>query len=413
MNFGNSVALATLPLPFTTLGLSLFTISDRYVPELYIATWLLIVSLSQKKRFLAIRSFFLYKPLILCTALIICISLLSGFGQNFSFVPFYGRLRALLAFSTAAIAVWFLTRKYGHDRTAEVLSMICASACVMYILAALRTAGGDQTKASVSMICFSLATCLMVERRNIFLAMSFALLASFAAYLSFFRQNYISAAWNDIATIGAALYISFYSRKSGFRLSKQAWTLIVIPVFTLVVASASWNMLSDFLASSESRYIQSIGKTNDLIALLETGQLDASGASRMENYMYFFDQAIYYLLPNGSIDDGSIALRSRWGGTAYYAGGAVIRDSMVVYFIVTFGIIISFYLVVFGGLKMAHLFLRAPYIALTRFIFLLPPMALFVLVDGATMTQLQKSAFFGLAIGFVTQSIFKPLRYAH
>ena len=98
MNFGNSVALATLPLPFTTLGLSLFTISDRYVPELYIATWLLIVSLSQKKRFLAIRSFFLYKPLILCTALIICISLLSGFGQNFSFVPFYGRLRALWPF---------------------------------------------------------------------------------------------------------------------------------------------------------------------------------------------------------------------------------------------------------------------------------------------------------------------------
>lgn len=394
---GDRIALAILPLPFTTLGLSLFTVSEQYVPEIFIITWIFFALLFDKSRMQVAKAIILSKPLIFATSIVVAASIFSVFREDFNPVSFYGRLRAILLCTAGAMAIIVSIQRGWGETAIECVTIICSSASLMYFAASAIAAQGDYSKISVSMICFSIATCLLVERRMFSWALAIATLCGLTAYFSFFRQNYIIAIYLILITTIFSTGKSLSIKNQKISISSQSWAVLAIPILVATSILSLWEEIIDFLSSSETRYIQSIGKSVDLINSLTTGVADDSGHSRLESYFYFLDNFPNYLLPNGLIDDASLSIYSIWGGEFYSAGISVVRDSVMGYLIVTFGF----------GLLLILLFIyitlviisiqKAPLKTISRIVFIGPGLMMAFFVDGATLTQFQKSLFFGLA----------------
>lgn len=401
LKFSDRLALAALPLPFTTLGLRYFTFSGQYIPEVYVALWALLAFFGSKRRLAVARTLLLSKRLMVAALVVVVISLISGFRADFDFVSFYGRLRAILLAVAGFFVVVTAAKKGWKDGLTEALIVVCSSAAIMYALAGVMSAHDNATKTGISMLCFSIACCLLIERGRVSRALLIASLGVIAAYLSFFRQNYFIAAALYIAVFVFSIAIIVRRHPGTILIRRQGWVVFALPVASAFLGFYFWHELSSFLSSSESRYIQSVGKMLDLFEFLRTGAADESSNSRLESFTYIFNNVGYYILPNGLINDSSLTLYSLWGGVPYYAGASVPRDSVLAYLVVTFGVLpflAGFFVYMRECVRSV---LRHRKEMIVRTAFLAPALIAVFFLDGATLTQVQKSLFFGVALALL------------
>lgn len=392
--------LSILPLPFTTLGLKFLTFGNNYIPEIFILLWFFLVfcfSYKIKKFIIEILS---SKVFLISFSLVLFVSLFSLARQDFDFIAFYGRFRALMACLIGFTIIAFCHKRGWGDELIEYLSIFLFSACLMYFFSSLIGSTSDETKISISMICYALTICLYVEKEKLFLALFITFLSCIVAYLSFFRQNYILALLLLILISFQIIRKSLSFKSSSIHVSKKnafSFFLLIGLIFSVVSVSS---YLYEYLISDESKYIQSIGKINDLIYALQHGGLDESGQLRLKSYSYLFNNLEYYFLPNGLINDNLLYLNSLWGGTNVYLAMSITRDSILAYLLVNFGFLLTFLFLFLFLFNLIYSMSRERRIMIYRIIFIFPSLLGAFFLDGATLTQLQKSLFFGLALGF-------------
>lgn len=393
--------LAILPLPFTTLGLNVFNFSGQYIPELFFAFYAALYFVFIGK-FKNIKLVLLNKKINLVLFLLLGVGSLSLLHQDFDIVNFYGRFRAIFFSILAFFVVRIITRR-GQEEISHLengLLIFTSSAAIMYIISALITVQAEASKIGISMLCFSIAICLSLEKKYFTQAAFLVILSILAAYLSFFRQNYL------IAFYLLVMYVFFIILSNGsiLKISKKILLPIIVIFITMSIVIYNIGYFFDFLSSSESRYIQSIGKMNDLIEMISGNGKDESSELRFLSYKYIYDNIIYFLLPNGLINDSSLFFVSIWGGEVSDLEMSISRDSVLAYFIVNFGFLISFILFFRFFISIINSFKLNYKKTLLRLILLFPPIIAVFFVDGATLTQLQKSVFFGLSVGLIIYS---------
>lgn len=399
MSLIDKILLVLLPLPFTTLGLTFLTFGNNYIPEIFLFLWLFFAFILSS----SIRNFSLLiissKLFLISFSILIFISLFSFFREDFDPITFYGRFRALLACLIGYVIVRFCSKRNWGENLSNNLILFLSSACIMYFISSIISSNSDNTKISISMICFSTVIYLFSEKNKLFPALIFSILACLVAYLSFFRQNYFIALLLIIFIFLNIIFKSIKFKEYSVYIGKSNFLSLLLLSFFLFVVTSISGYLYDYLASDESKYIQSIGKINDLSLALQNGGLDESGELRVKSYLYLLDNLEFFLLPNGLINDNLLYLKSIWGGGAVYLGMSITRDSILAYLIVNFGFILAMLISIFIFIRLISLIVLDCKTIFYKIMFIGPSILLVFFLDGATLTQLQKSLFFGLALG--------------
>lgn len=393
MNLFQKIFIILLPLPFTTLGLNFLTFSGNYIPEIFflffIFLYFLIFRNSVFFKIVLLNKYFLISFFILMG-----VSTLSLIHQDFDIINFYGRFRAILF----SIITFFIVRSFtlyaDVTRLEKNIILFTTSASIMYLLNAILYSQEDNSKIGMSMLCFSIGVCLSLEKGFYKLSTALVILSAFVAYLSFFRQNYFIAFY---LLLLYSIFIFKPEKGLKFDFSKKIITPIIFYSASIIFIIFNINYFIEFLSSNESRYIQSIGKMTDLLE----GNYDESAHLRVQSYNYLIENFIYFILPNGLVNDSILVFRSIWGGTISHLNMSITRDSVLAYLVVNFGFLFLFLFLFLFFSKLVKSFSINFRKTITRFLFLFPLLITVFFLDGATLTQLQKSVFFGMALGLI------------
>ena len=177
-----------------------------------------------------------------------------------------------------------------------------------------------------------------------------ALLGCIMALLSFYRAFYLCAI---ISTFVAFLYAIGSIVMPGRTLANRiSGTLVIISAIFMLSSGFITTRVYAYLSSSESRYIQSVGKMNDILAAL--GGEDSTGSEEIRGmyYTYMWNHMSEFMLPSGL---GQKAVegnwRSQWNADSRDSDilkGATFssKDGGLIYMATQFGVIISVIVIV-------------------------------------------------------------------
>ncbi len=389
-----------LAVSFSYIGSQyLLNFGGNFFPEFLILPWLILSVLILSPKTKKLGRFIWNKTFLMLIFSVFAITLIGLFREEADILNYYARTRALLLFLIVAYAGYYAQKHNDHERYLEILFWISLSAVLLNfgntIISTISI--GNSVKSPFSIFAYLIVIGFLVRKNNMLGALIFVFLLVINSFLSFFRQNYILA-------ILVVLYFLFILIKSTSSSIKQKLIVVnTIAIVIVFIAFSSFNieaMLMDFLNSSESRYIQSIGKLNEMMNSIEGSQLGESENIRLLGIEYMISNLNYYFLPNGLVNDSVFEIYSIWGGEAHnIVGVSIVRDSMFAYFVICFGYIIVIPIMIFGMvLTIRFLFGSGNKEARKRVILFSTIFWFMFFMDGASITQFEKAFFTGAII---------------
>lgn len=396
--------LMLLGIPFSFLGSTLLLkFGGNFYPEPFLLLWIVFSYFFFKQRFIEVSSF-IYNPILFCSIFLILlmVSTIGLYRWDADVFDYYARLRAFLIFSIAVYIGYYAQSSRNYELYLELLFWLCAGSVLLnfvYILLANFTniySYLTSAKNTFAVLANIIAITLLLRKGNLNIAFIFVLILIISAGLSFFRQFYFVAL---LATLYFLCYALWLSKVALSRKVLLVTLVVILLSLALIFSAQISEVLMLFFSSSESRYIHSIGKLNDLLSMLQGGGGSTSENVRAESLEYMLSNINYYLLPNGLINSSSFYIYSIWGGEPYYIEGVTItNDSVFAYVVVLFGalIVMLFFMVglflAVNGLsravleeKMSILF----YFILFWFLFF---------IDGSLIGQFEKALFTGAIV---------------
>lgn len=407
----NEFFLATLPFAFSNLGVRVMQINGNFVPEFYLFLWSIFAFIFCKD----FRDFSLKilrsKRLIIILSVFTLFSLFALLSDNFTFFGFYGRYRALFWFLVAIVVGDFFIKNNKTKVFYDGLLILCLFSIIFSFVDLYLGLGGESIKQSIPIFSFSIAIVLLLNRELYIYALIISLLFILASFFSFWRQNYVVSLYVFILTLFYAIKSGFFYRGYKIYINKNILLIFMMPILGIFGVIYFWEKIVNFIFEDEQRYIQSVGKILSLFENIDQGG-GTSEQLRVDQISFILNNFNYFLLPNGLIDDSILTLKSIWGGDLYDAGVSIVRDSIFAYSIVSFG------LVVFGIIHC--LFIFRAFNGYKRninqyrlfFFFLIVPIFVVYFVDGLTMTQMQKSLYFGLALVLIFPSKYGNIKFS-
>lgn len=398
-----------LALPFSYLGSAYaLNFSGKFIPEILLIPWIFIVSYYGRGDFYGLKSTLKSRSLLLAFGLMAFCALFGVLASDFDPMVFYARLRALVVF----IFGYFYVQKMVESGRKEELRKFLLSLCIGIIFfnliysILLTDKYSDEVVGAVAKSPFvALAYCIIISiflsENKLFPAALFFLLLLVSSILSFYRQNYL-------ITLLTAVYIiifSIFCRGNNARIygSQALAGLGFLLAFLLVLFflyQLSFDYVSGFFESSEARYIQSIGKVNDAISFFNGSYVAESEKTRFDTIYFLLKNFPYFIFPNGLVNDGVYGFKSIWGGSYFNAVEvSVVRDSMIAYFIVTFGYIVV--VPVFSLFLMRTISYFTGRESINNKIavsMLLTFLIIFLFIDGSALTHFEKALITGFCI---------------
>ncbi|MEG0619078.1 MAG: hypothetical protein RR557_07260 [Bacilli bacterium] len=370
------------------------------MPEIYLCICAILAFIFCKEFRIFPLKIFANANVIMVFIFFSIVSLFSILGDNFNIVGFYGRYRALFWFLIAIFIGNYFIKRDNVEVFYQGLLVFCLSSILFSCIDVYWGTGGESVKQGIPIFSFVISIVLLLRKELYSYALLISVLFVVLAFFSFWRQNYIIALYGFILTF-------IYSLKKGFRyygnnigLRSHLKLLLLVPFFAVYGLIYFWNNIINFLFEDEQRYIQSVGKILSFFENVDQGG-GTSEQTRIEQYRFLLDNFIYFLLPNGLVDDSILSLKSLWGGDTYNAGVSIVRDSSFGYFTVVFGLLISFFINILFTFRFFNGYKRNLNNYRLFFIYLIIPILVVYFVDGLTMTQMQKSIYFGFALALI------------
>ena len=368
-----------------------------FAPEVVLAPLILVYGSAIYNRIGEKNIYFLMLSILLVSA----VSVIGFARDDFSASVFYARYRALLSFVFALI-IGMVVFKNNDERHIRFIAAIFLWVGFFNLISQLLYSGLEDgaAKAPMSASALTVSAVLYWSQRLRKEAWICLALMSLSAVLSFFRQNYIYASLMVVGFLASYIFQVIGRR----RMSDYIGVVVVILAVSLLPLILS-DYVIYFMESSESRYIQSIKKIEALSDALSGRGFGESENTRIEMLLYLSNNFNYYLLPNGLVNDSTLTMKSLFGGSQFHGYSAsLVRDSILAYFVIQFGwlitflvVVVLFFMVLRGflfALKRSEFFI---YVALTF------SLILEVFVGGLSMVHFERS----LSFGFFAAVIFR------
>jgi hypothetical protein len=208
----------------------------------------------------------------------------------------------------------------------------------------------------------------------------------FLAAVSFFRQYWI------IAVIVAVMAVLQLLRGGAKRVG-AALALVAGVAFAVLVSSG---FVSELFNSNDSLYIQSIGKTNDLLEWMNGGSASDSDNLRASYFIYMWEQFVRLLIPHGLGAGANAANFDPWFYSVSDASSTI--DSLLLFLAYHYGYLILIPL--FGWFVWTSLKVQLRRGAL-RAAMLFAVLAVPLLLDGGQATVTVRAFWFGMFCAYL------------
>lgn len=383
---------------------AVFKIAGLYAPEpalLAVFAYLFLTALDFRR---AMVEYIAKSGILLVLLSVTIVTSIALVRPEFSLVSFYTGWRALVAFLLAFSLLSYFYRR--SERFSNALILLCLSASFFsFVNQYLNLGNIDSDKNPFPTVAALVGLVIAQRSDKVLLASVFLGFLAFSSLFAFLRQNLV------IFAIAALYYSMFLGKVAIFSgvPQKRLLVLIMVSLVAFLGSVFAVSILQDylqFISSNQSWYTQVVRKWYDFHQAISTGVLVGSERGRVLQYAYYLSNIDYYILPNGLVPDDIVNFTSLWGGGAYNSvASSPLRDSVVLYFLVVFGLFITlpvaaWYLVCLGTnfIKSTGVFAKS------EFFLLFTIMAITVMLDGTSLTQIEKAPFTGLALALLVVS---------
>lgn len=402
LSLGEKFLFMLLGIPFSFLGSTyILKFGGNFYPEPFLILWLTLFYIFFKSRFIELSEFVNNKSFYMLIFSVLIISMIGLLRFDADIIDYYARIRAFLLFIIATYIGYYAQRSQNYEVYIKVLFWLSLGVIffnfIHQFLATYTTwYMQSSTKITFAVLAYVIVIFILLKEENLMYAFFLLLLLIVSSAMSFFRQFYLIS---FIMTL-YFLFFGYFSNKH--TLEKKLFIFFIgfiVLLFLVIFSTSIGNVLFEFLSSTDSRYVQSIGKLNDLLNFIESGEVSESEGNRLMGIEYFFNNALAYMLPNGLINDKTFILYSIWGGDTFHIDNvSVIRDSMFAYLIVFFGFIIVLLLFLTANfLTIKSLLGKSRESKSSILLFFIIFWSIFF-IDGTLVTQFEKALFTGAII---------------
>ena len=374
---------------FSQFSIDIFTIGGKYYGELALISCLILSIFFKDVFFIEIGRAICNANFILISIFILIIGLL-GWYLRTDFPAAYSDARANILFIAGVFIGLKLSKKPEWIIYFYYCAVFTGIFSVIYWVSINFFGFSDRAQISTKYASMMMAAILSLvlsadlqsENKLIF---AFILMA-FLSAISFYRQYWLVSILGFFFTIG-------FARRNG-KLSKLIFFIFL--VLLLSIPLVPWDSLFSYFIDNESRYIQLVGKTTDIIELL-SGQssMTDSDSLRMAYYQIIIDRPLFLILPHG------LGYKAVLGNVSDYFDVFGIDentiDSCFFYFFYHYGLLLfviiltlALYFIIVCGYSRA----RSSYYLIFIMVFIL------MIFDGSQFTVMQKSIWFGICFGY-------------
>lgn len=366
---------------FTTL---IFDVGGKYILEAAVAATLLCYALLKDSIGNAYALAFRKKKQLLAMALILIIPFaLIGWLRTGDGLNAYTDLRA-----NYFLVIGFILSRTVFHRNKDAAYKLAVCTSLLYIIEWLidYKSGNLGVKNPVPLFATVIASLLAIESgawQKILFCLGMLI---FLALVSFFRQYWIIAFFVLILCIGS----TFFSNGSKFN---RTLPIIILGVlFTL----GGFGFISELFNSNESLYIQSIGKSQDALRLMEGGEASDSDRLRVNYFVYMLENWINLIIPHGLGYKSNPQNFDPWFSNISDASNTI--DSLLLFITYHYGYIALLPIILwFTGAFIKIRKTRTFFEWLLLFLILLIPL----LFDGGQATVPMRAFWFGSFLGYM------------
>ena len=278
----------------STFAMTRFTIGGNYFLELPLAICivfgLLVRDPLARAAARALRGF--GAPGLAAVAVMLTLFVVGTLvGKNAGYA--YGDLRANLTVMMAFLVGWQF-----RDRDPMPVIRFCLIVGVLsvYDWYSQASSGALDAKFASPYDCLVVSIVLACRARRIVPALASLALLGFLAGVSFYRQYWLAAGASGLIIFGFAL--TRFGRAERIRLG-LCWFLVAIAAAGALHSHAK--KIESFFMDDESRYIQSIGKTQNMLAVLgkSDDSMQDSDQIRVTYFRFLAEQPWKLILPHG------------------------------------------------------------------------------------------------------------------
>lgn len=371
----------------------LLSYQGKYIAE--IGVILLVAALIIRKRLFWVARQSFKNKIFLVASLVWLILFFIGLAFHGDLLSAYSDLRVHVII-TGVFCFFFLCKRKDIAAAENALILLSFSSLAFY-LAFLLTADriGQGVKYVYPSAAYLVLLLLMAKRGWVFGWLGSVALCAVCAATSFYRGQWVLA--------GLAILISaiFFFKAHGFSALQGAVKVTaVIIISTSLFGSSVYSALMDYLYSSESSYIHSIGKLNGLITSYRYGGLQEGDDLRMTYFTYIIKNFVSLMFPAGLGYDAQIGNVHSVLSPPLSSGTTI--DSFFLFALVHYG----FFSMPLFALLIGGLLARLPQLGFFLLLAIFVWFSFYAAISGAFMTELSLGFFVAAAIGIIMNSDF-------
>ncbi|MFT5308497.1 MAG: hypothetical protein ACI93R_002708 [Flavobacteriales bacterium] len=251
----------------------------------------------------------------------------------------------------------------------------------------------DSSKRPFSVSLFFLATMLCFFSGRILVFYVLAVVFAYMVVVSGFRVYFIYY----------FMFIFFYflAAMSGGRFFLILITMSIISCLIYFLRFELWDLFWTWVQQDESRYHQIVYKSLEFYDyLFGYGLADESATVRYEQYKMIFENISCCIFPNGMLSNSQYVFQSLYDNSSIDFGESVVsRDSILLSFLLSLGVVVMFPFAIFIILFMIHSaarWFRLGY--LIFYFYTIIAICLILFGQGSVMTVTYNGFFFGVMI---------------
>ncbi len=248
---------------------------------------------------------FFTRKFILISAAIAFALLFLGFAMHGNFIAAWSDFRCIIALAVAA----YFVKTYSDEKSDRYILVALISSLIGFLISSrLNLQIMDSSMKMAFAILAVVGSVYICSRRSWYIGMLAAIsIGAILAVESFFRQNYLIML---LCVLSAAFSITANPRLRLINRLYISGVGIAAATFISYLEKYVSAYVLTYFQSSDSRYIHSIGKTREVLAMLSgSGNASQGDAIRLSYFQMIGDNTAEFLLPGGL---GQSVLINKW-----------------------------------------------------------------------------------------------------
>ncbi|WP_373974906.1 hypothetical protein NT239_14930 [Chitinibacter sp. SCUT-21] len=380
----------------------------NYYPEFFVVFLLVVINIFFPSIYSYVIGCFNQYSVIAWAAWCIFLVVLGGALLHGNYIAAYADARSFLVFILAFVYFSRVSPSDPMSRDVLLFHVVCISLVAHFIFFSFFAGSGDDDSIKLG-YPFAMFFCLLYAMRNnvkLRYVLIFVVIVVYAAVTSFYRQNWIMASILVFASVLSCLTLN---KKPSLIFLKLLLLLGIIFIMMPIVQS----IVFDYFSSSESRYIHSIKKFENLMDLLKYGEA-GEGDDIRAAYIEFFISNIYaFLLPSGFGHKAMYYLTSLWTDQKLPVAGASVDGGYIFGFVHLGVITVLLGMIYIISCVITRISEESMFGCKVIYLAILLSCAVIFVTNGQVFTVITAAFFYGAALGSIVKKSNKNYNFVN